>query len=379
MKAGGQAARLEAAGERFGAIADWCVTRSSGGCGRTARFTAAAVFAITVLLAVTLISCGGKTPESAAETGTGAVLPAGANPAAAADRQPDDRQPEGLRQDSAGVSAAGPIAVFVGVMPQKFFVERIGGPRVSVESLVPPGADPHTYEPSPRTIMALAGARLYFKTGLPFEDAFLRKVAGTLPDLRIVDLREGVELLAVEETGPGDAEAHALDDGHGHEHGLDPHIWMDPVRAVRQAWTIRDALVALDPAGADAYRAGFEAFKSEAEALDRELQEYLEPVRGGTVFVYHPSFGYFTDRYGLRQHPVETGGGEPTPRQLQLLIGEARRLGAKTIIVQPEFSKRGAETLASAIDGAVVAVDPLAYDWFGTLRGLAKIVRNAIQ
>lgn len=337
-------------------------------CGvRAARFGTAAAFA--VLLAVTVLSCGGRNPNGASGIRTGTAVPAGG----------DSEPAAGGKPEAARVSGAGPVPVFTSVMPQKFFVERIGGPRVSVESLVPPGADPHTYEPSPRTIMALAGARLYFKTGLPFEEAFLEKIAGSLPDLVLVDLRGGVELRAVEEAGREESEAHALGDGHDHDHGLDPHIWLDPIRAVRQAETIRDALVSTDPAGAEAYRSGFEAFKAEAEALDRELSSYLAPARGGTVFVYHPSFGYFTDRYGVRQQAVETGGDEPTPRQLQLLIGEALELGAKTIIVQPEFSKRSAETLASAIDGAVVTVDPLAYDWFGMLRGLAETVRNAIQ
>jgi zinc transport system substrate-binding protein len=254
------------------------------------------------------------------------------------------------------------LRVFVGILPQKFVVERIGGSRVVVEALVQPGQDPHTYEPTPRQISGLSDAKLYFRVGLGFENALVDRMS-SMKGLRVVDTREGIELRPLEEY---------------QEEGLDPHVWMDPLLVRRQAQTIRDALVAADPEGRATYEAGYESLVKDLEAVHQEVAAALAPYRGKELFVYHPAFGYFAAAYGLKQVAVETGGKEPSARELARLIDLAKSRGIRVVFVQPQFSQAGARSVADAIGGAVVPVDDLAYDYLANLRRIAKAVATAL-
>ena len=283
---------------------------------------------------------------------------------------------------------AATLDVFVSVLPLATFVERVGGERVNVQAMVQPGHSPHTYEPTPRQITALADADLYFRVGMPFEDAWLQRIAAANPDMPIVDLREGLALrpLAAHDHAPDEAHAaHA----HPHEHSDDPHeaahaadtmdahVWTSP-RLVRQMLvTIRDRLSALDPAGADAYAANQAAYDAELAALDAQLTARLAGLDQRGFLVYHPAWGYFADAYGLVQIPIEYQGKEPGARRLTALIEQARANGARVILVQPQFDQRAAKEVARAIDGRVEAVDPLGTDYAATLLGLADILADA--
>ncbi len=254
------------------------------------------------------------------------------------------------------------LRVFVGILPQKFVVERIGGPRVVVEALVQPGQDPHTYEPTPRQVSGLSDAKLYFRVGMGFEDALVDRMS-SMRGLRVVDTRQGIELQPMEEY---------------QEEGLDPHVWMDPLLVRRQALTIRDALVAADPEGRAAYEAGHESLVKDLEAVHQEVAAALAPYRGRELLVYHPAFGYFAAAYGLKQVAVETGGKEPSARELARLIDLAKSRRVRVVFVQPQFSQAGARSVADAIGGAVVPVDDLAYDYLANLRRIAKAVAAAL-
>lgn len=261
------------------------------------------------------------------------------------------------------------LRVFVGILPQKLVVERIGGSRVVVEALVQPGQDPHTFEPTPRQVAGLSDAKLYFRVGMGFEDALVDRM-GSLGGLRVVDTREGIDLRPMEE--------HGEEGEHHEEEGLDPHVWMDPLLVRRQAQTIRDALVAADPGGRAAYEAGHDSLVRDLEAVHKEVTAALAPYRGKELFVYHPAFGYFAAAYGLTQVAVETGGKEPSARELARLIDLARSRGSRVVFVQPQFSQAGARSVADAIGGAVVPVDDLAYDYLANLRRIAEAVATAL-
>jgi zinc transport system substrate-binding protein len=262
----------------------------------------------------------------------------------------------------------GPLRVFVGIAPQRYFVERVGGDRVTVEALVQPGQDPHTYEPTPRQVAGLADASLYLRIGLGFENALVERMS-TMRGLRVVDTREGITLRPLDpgsdpdEAGPG---------------GLDPHIWMDPALVARQAATIRDALSSVDPAGRAAYEAGYAAFARDLDAVAREVAATLAPYRGRELLVYHPAFGYFADAFGLKQVAVETGGKEPSAQQLARLIDFAKGRAIRVVFVQPQFSQAGARAVADAIGGAVIPMDDLAYDYIANLRRVAAEAATAL-
>jgi zinc transport system substrate-binding protein len=318
-----------------------------------------------------------------------------------------------------------PMTVFVSILPQKHFVERIGGDRVSVQVMVSPGASPATYEPKPRQMAAISKARLYFAVGAPFESVWLDRIASTNPEMNIVRTQDGIEkrAMAAHHHGHGDdsdhghGHDHSADDSHqGHDHGdhadhdhanhghaekgherdhhghaahseekeaggiPDPHIWLSPPLVMQQARNILDALAEADPDGRSDYATRYREFISEVVDVDLYLmKKFAAPDAKGQFMVYHPSWGYFADAYGLTQIPVELEGKAPKPAQLQGLIERAREDGVRIVFVQPQFSKRSAETIAKAIDGEVVEVDPLAENWGENLRSVADHFASAVR
>jgi zinc transport system substrate-binding protein len=282
-----------------------------------------------------------------------------------------------------------PLRVFVSIPPQKYFVEQVGGSRVHVSVLLEPGQSPATYEITPRQLVALGAARVYFRIGVPFEKSVVAKIGGTLEKLRIVDMRRGITLRALT---ADEQHEHEHDHGHeaGHEHAadadthgepgdLDPHVWMNPRLVKLQARTICDEFIRLDPD----YQAAFEqrraAFEAELDRIDAVVAAKLAPFRGREFFVYHPAYGYFADAYGLRQTAVQSGGKSPTAKQLATLIRRAKEAGVRLIFVQPQFDRSSAETIAEAIGGVVVPMDPLAEDYLANLLEMADRIETALS
>jgi len=188
----------------------------------------------------------------------------------------------------------------------------------------------------------------------------------------IVDERRGVRLLKLtghgaEPAGPADLDA------------ADQHIWLDPKRLGIQAATLASALVAVAPERALTVLSNLIGLAGELAGLDARIARILAPHRGRPIFVFHPAFGYFADSYGLEQVAVETGGKEPSARRLVALIDSARAAGAKVLFVQPQFSDQNARTVAEAIGGAVVPMDPLARDVLANLERMARAVDRALS
>ncbi len=289
---------------------------------------------------------------------------------------------------------AGPasVRVFVSIPPIQGIVSAIGGQHVESNALIAGGQNPHTYEPTPTQMVALAGARLYLRIGLPFEDTLIERIEPAAGGPLILDASEGIERRAMRSPGDdmahdhGDAHAHDHGGAHAHDHGgghsagdctdqhLDPHVWMSPGNLKLIAGNIARALAAVDSARASTYQANLARFQQQVTAIEDTLASQLAPLAGESVYVFHPAFGYFTDAYGLVQRPVEIEGKEPTPKQLSHLIAQARKDRARLLIVQPQFDPRSAEAVSDAIGGSVVAIDPLSADILGELRKLASVI-----
>jgi zinc transport system substrate-binding protein len=273
--------------------------------------------------------------------------------------------------------SAGPVDAatkcFVSIAPQRYFVQKIGGSLVDVSILVSPGADPHTYEPKPRQMAELAQSALYFALGIDFEKAWLKRIAGTNRQLRIIHTDAGIEKINMAAHNHAKNGRHQNDRSR-HHHGTapDPHIWLSPPLVKQQAEHILRALIAVDPANQGHYKTNFAVFAAELEALDGELKALLAGIRGESFLVLHPSWGYFAHAYGLVQVPIEIEGKDPKPAQLQRLIGQAKAEAIKRVFVQPQFSAKNAETVAREIGGAVVYADPLAENWAENLRDVAR-------
>ncbi len=258
--------------------------------------------------------------------------------------------------------ADGRPVVVVSIEPQAYFVERIGGERVSVSVLVGPGQSPHSYEPTPRQMADLSAASMWLCIGAEFEKGLRPKAAALYEGLPIVDTTTGVKYRRLESHSHDDDSDDGHDDG-----GLDPHVWLGRQAVKAMAASIRDALSAADPAGSAAYAANHDAFVRDVDAVYDGLASTLARLRGTTAFVYHPAFGYLLDEFGIAQEAVETGGKEPTQKALAAMIAAAREDGAKLIFVQAQFPTSAAKAVADAIGATVVPIDPLARDWLGNL------------
>lgn len=275
-------------------------------------------------------------------------------------------------------AADGPIEVFAGIPPVAYIVERIGGEYVTVNVMVREGQEPHTFEPAPRQMMNLAGARIYFKVGMPFEARLVEKVTGGGARLKVVDISEGVPKVAIDAHGAEGPASHAHGDAGGGA-DLDPHIWLSPPLVKIQAENIRDALIEIDPGHADEYRANCADLAADLETVHESVRGMLEPFEGRAIYVFHPAFGYFADAYGLRQVAVETGGKSPTPRTLAKLIDEARADGVKAIFVQPQFDAKSAEAVAVAIGGDLVTLNDLPRDVLSNFMDMAAKIQKALE
>lgn len=263
------------------------------------------------------------------------------------------------------------IALFVSILPQAYLAERVGCPYVQVDALVPPGQSPATYEPTPGQMVGLNRAKVFFSIGVPFERGFLGKISSILPDLPVVDTRAGIEL-------------RPMDDGHRHEAGpeaggSDPHVWLDPRRAKLLAAAMCDHLARIDPGREAHYRRNLRMLHDDLDALDARIEQLLAPFAGRAIYVFHPSYGYFAERYGLRQVAVETAGKEPGPRHLAAIIRQAKDDGVSVVFVQPQFTHASAKTIGREIGGEVVTLDPLAWDYLRNLEDMAGKVKQALS
>lgn len=262
------------------------------------------------------------------------------------------------------------VSVAVSVVPQRYFVEKIGGDLVKVVIVVPEGASPATYEPKPSQMGELARCSLWFTVGVPFERAQKNRMLSALPDLREIPTHKDVKLR------PIDGHSHEGQDSHD-DHRNDPHIWLSPSAVMIQARTIAVALGELDQANSKRYMDNYADFVAELAELDSKLMKKLAPSKGRAFMVFHPSWGYFAHDYGLEQIAVEVEGKEPKPMELAKLVNRAKLLEIKTVFVQPQFSIAAAEAIARSIEGQVLPLNPLAEDWRENLIRAAEALEKS--
>ena len=273
-----------------------------------------------------------------------------------------------------------PLETFAGIPPVAYLVQRIGSPYVRVEVLVQAGKDPHIFEPTPRQVIALGRARLFFRVGMPFEDRLIEHIVGGPGHFSVVDTAAGItprpSSCACEDAhcdhGHDDADAGETPTPHEDEGQADPHVWLSPPLLKTMAANVTAALCRADPLHELIYHANLKMLDAELDALDRRITQSLGPYRGQAFYVFHPAFGYFAGTYGLRQESVEVEGKLPTPRQVFNLINMARHDHVKIIFLQPQFNQQIATSIAQAIGGAVMPMDDLAFDVLANLDDVAQ-------
>lgn len=281
---------------------------------------------------------------------------------------------------TAGLACAEKINVVVSIYPLKDIVQQVGGDRVKVDFIVPPGASPHTFEPTPSDMIKIHSARLFVIIGAGLEfwaDKAIRAAGGK--DLTIISLSNGIHLIP-------EVPSHGGKEGH-HTHGAaDPHIWLDPLLMKDMAQKIADTLCVLDSAGRAYYAEKAEAFKKELDRLHLELSEKTSRFRTKEYITFHPAWNYFSRRYGLRVAEVieESPGKEASPRHIAKIIKEIKRIGTKVIFAEPQFNPRIAEIIAKEAGARVLLLDPIGSpeqrsSYLALIRYNLSIMKEAMQ
>jgi zinc transport system substrate-binding protein len=300
------------------------------------------------------------------------------------------------------------VNAVVSILPQKTFVEAIGGEKVNVALMVKPGNSPHSYEPKPSQMKDIAKADIYFAIDVEFEHAWLPKFKSQNKNMEVVDLSDGIQKITMAKHSHDDHKDHQdehkeynhdKDDHHAHEKhedhdkhdehedhdnhqqhkdkGLDPHVWTSPSNVKIIAKNIYHALVHEDKANADYYQANYEKFLNHIKDTDKQIKKVLIDVETGSKFmVFHPAWGYFAKDYGLTQMAIEAGGKNPKPKQVMHLIEEAKEEGVQAVFTAPEFSEATAKLIAKEVGVPVIKVSPLNPKWSKNLIRLAKAIAN---
>lgn len=237
---------------------------------------------------------------------------------------------------------------------------EVAGDAAAVDSLVPPGTEPHGYEPAPSTMTAVHGADAFVATGVEFE-AWEEQVLSGAPDsVQVINASDGIRLL------PADHGAdHGGHGGAGHDdgpHGMhDPHYWVSPVNAITITENVRDGLVAADPANAAAYEENAAAFIQELEELDARYEQQLSDCEQDRVLTTHAAFTYLGDAYGFEQVPIHGVSplSEPTPGQLERINQAVAEHDIDYIFYEEMVDSRVAETIAAETGAEVLILNPV--------------------
>jgi zinc transport system substrate-binding protein len=246
--------------------------------------------------------------------------------------------------------------ITVSISPFKYFVEAIAGDDFKVNVMVPPGSDPHVYEPFPEQINKLRKSVGYISNGyLGFEMNWLDRFYETNRSMKRLSLSDKIDPLVSEHHHEG-----------GHVEGADPHYWVSPKCAVIMALSVKDFLSGLNPSGKQKYENNYKVLISKINELDKRASELFSTVTQRSFMIYHPNLAYIARDYGLNEIPVEFEGKEPPPSRLKELIDLARKDGLKTIFIQREYDTKNAKAIAKEIGAQIKIIDPLSEDWFNT-------------
>jgi zinc transport system substrate-binding protein len=270
--------------------------------------------------------------------------------------------------------------LIVSVLPQKQIVQKIAGEKFAVNELIPPGFSPATYDPTVEEMKIVANSEIYFRIGhIPFEETNIEKLTDLNPTMLVVDTSKNNTLRNLEAHTHGEEDEHEEDEhDHDHEEGIDPHVWLSPVMVQEQATVIYESLTTQYPEYANQFSANYEVLIKDLEELDEELAVAFAPIKGKTMLVYHPAFGYLARDYGFTQEHIEIEGKEPSIDDIQNIIDEAKEDDARVIFVQKQFSQDSAKAIADSIGGVVVEVDPLAEDYFANMKSMAKTITDSL-
>lgn len=240
------------------------------------------------------------------------------------------------------------VEIYTSLYPLQYVTEKIGGNTVTVHSILPPGADAHTYEPTSKEIISIAKGDLFFYLGAGME-AYAETVAQSLAsqDVRLIEIGEDKTLFIKDE--------HDHDE---HEHSdLDPHIWLDPIRLAQIAEIVKDELITINPDAEEIYEDNYQVLIVELDALDQSFQDMINKKENKHILVSHAAYGYWEDKYGIEQISVNglSSSSEPSQKELTNIIHQTKEYNLKYILFEENTSSRVSEIIQDEI-GAEAAI-----------------------
>ena len=285
------------------------------------------------------------------------------------------------------------ILVVVSIPPQKEFVKAIGGDNVETILLVPPGASPHTYEPTSQQLAQISKADIYFAVGsfIEVEKIWLSKIKDINPHIRIINTSKNIDFIQTQTHEHEEQNEHLFKDEDAlihveNEYGeqeqlltsFDPHVWTSINNAKKMVEEIKAALIEQDPQNSKVYMQNAHEYTQKLETLDEELRSDFGSNQKKSFFVYHPAWGYFANDYGLTQVCIEKLGKEPTPVELAQIIAEAKEQNVKIIFASLQFSAESANTISQQIGGKVIIIDPLDENYIQNMQNVSEKIKDAI-
>ena len=275
----------------------------------------------------------------------------------------DQSQPSALSDnasDNAQENAADEINVATTIAPLAEFVRAVGGDRVAVTVVVPPGAEPHTFEPTPSLMVDMSKADLYVMNGAGLE-FWIDRLLQANKDMTVIDSSKSIDLISESEDE------------------MDPHIWISLKNAAVQVQNVCSGLIQVDPANKDYYSQNRDSYLEQLKALDEELNSSFTASKKKIFVVHHPAWTYFARDYALEQVPLMENEKEPGPKYLSQVIDLARQNNITTVFIEPEFNPKSAEVIAKEMNASITTLDPLAADYLNNMRYAGRAIASSLN
>lgn len=251
--------------------------------------------------------------------------------------------------------------IFVTITPMQSIIEEITAGDFDIEVIVPKGASPETFEPTPKQVTSFSDAELIFSTGIiDFEQSLVERISG---DAEVVNLSNGIELIA----------GSCSHGNHKHKHGVDPHIWTSP-RALRTMVTNAHKAIMAHYPDSVKYTEATERLLERINKLDNYCATRIKAEGVEAMMIYHPAYTYYARDYGIEQIAIEHDGKEPSLRQTTALIEKAKEHGVKAILRQPQYSEDKVRAIANDAGAEIITTDPLAEDILGEIERVTEII-----
>jgi zinc transport system substrate-binding protein len=263
------------------------------------------------------------------------------------------------------------LKISVSIASIQWLVDQIGGDQVQTQSLTTSGDDPHTYEPSPAQMIAIAASDLYFTAGVEFEEVWIPKFIEANSNLQVVDISVGIDRIPVAD--------HNQEEGDEHE-GLDPHIWLSTENMRQIARNIASTLESIDSENSAVYQSNLQNALEIINEVNDQLTQKLSQTQRQQFLIIHPSLGYFADAFGLQMIPVEVDGQEPSPTQLVDILNASKTYGIHTLFTQTGTNPLNVQMLAEQAGiNQIIEIDPMLYDWSANMLFIGDSLQAALN